>query len=207
MISIFFKIYIALCLSSFLLGLYLSIKKFNQLEIFKKEYWIFLIKPWKLFTFIVATISFNLIGPFSGDPTWDYFTASFMSILTYLSAPWVVGIAYNFIKKKVSFSIFFVALNMLMLSSSWSYDWYVVLKHGMYPVWWLLNFFASSSVYILAGCYWNIEFRQNKGTTLAFTNEEWLNSKDADYSLKKIWWVIVLITLPVAIFFLSYLFI
>jgi len=205
-INIYFKVYIIICLSLFLSGFYLCIRKFNQLEIFKSEYWSFLFKPWKLITFIIAFISFNLIGPFSGDPTWDFYTSSFMSILTYLSAPWSIGIIYNFIKRKVSFSIFFVAFIMLLFSSSWCYDWYLVLKYGTYPVTWFANIFLSSIVYISAGFYWNIEFRQGKGVTIAFLNNEWLKSVKADYSFRKIWWAITLITLPVAILFLSFLF-
>tara|TARA_B100001964_G_C14150840_1_gene561955 strand:+ start:128 stop:775 length:648 start_codon:yes stop_codon:yes gene_type:complete len=205
-INIYFKVYIIVCLSLFLSGLYLCIKKFNQLEIFKSEYWSFLFRPWKLITFIIAFISFNLIAPFSGDPTWDLYTSSAMSLLTYLSAPWAIGIFYKFTKGKISKTILFIAFIMLMLSSSWCYDWYLVVKQGSYPETWFSNIFLSSIVYIAAGLYWNIEFRLTKGITLAFLYDDWLKSEDIDYSFKKIWWVILVTTLPVAVLFISFLF-
>ena len=99
-LSLYFKIYISICLLLFFSGMYLAKKRFNHLDIFKKDYLNFITKPWKLITFIIAFISFNLIGPFSGDPTWDLYTSSVMSLLTYLSAPWSVGIFYKFVKKK-----------------------------------------------------------------------------------------------------------
>jgi len=206
MLNLYFKIYISLCLLLFFIGLYLSIKKFNHLEIFTKSYLIFISKTWKLITFIIAFISFNLIGPFSGDPTWDLYTSSAMSLLTYLSAPWSVGIFYKFLKKNTDKTKLFIAFIALMFSVSWCYDWYLVIKIGRYPETWLANIFLSSIVYIAAGFYWNIEFRLKKGITLAFIYDDWLKSENSDYTFKKIWWVILIITLPVAILFLSFLF-
>ena len=55
------------------------------------------------------------------------------------------------------------------------------------------------------GLYWNIEYRFNKGITLAFFNDDWIKAEDVDYSFRKIWWVIAITTLPVAILFLSFL--
>ena len=74
-------------------------------------------KTWKLITFIIAFISFNLIGPFSGDPTWDLYTSSAMSLLTYLSAPWSVGIFYKFLKKTF-LSIVILGLPLVIVQCS-----------------------------------------------------------------------------------------
>ena len=93
-----------------------------------------------------------------------------------------------------------------MFSVSLCYDWYLVIKIGRYPETWLANIFLSSIIYIAAGFYWNIEFRLKKGITLAFIYDDWLKSENSDYTFKKIWWAILIITLPVAILFLSFLF-
>ena len=205
-LSLYFKLYISFCLIMFFFGIYLAIKRFNHLDIFKKDYLNFITKPWKLITFLIAFISFNLIGPFSGDPTWDLYTSSAMSLLTYLSAPWSVCVFYKFVKKKTDKVTVFIAFVALMFSVSWCYDWYLVLRQGSYPETWFANILLSSTVYIAAGLYWNIEYRPIKGITLAFVNEDWIRTDDADYSFKKIWWVIAITTLPVAILFLSFLF-
>tara|TARA_Y100000294_G_C8434516_1_gene288198 strand:- start:44 stop:691 length:648 start_codon:yes stop_codon:yes gene_type:complete len=206
MLNIYFKAYIAICVLLFFIGLFLSVKRFNYLELYSKAYWSFLAKPWKLITFIIAFISFNLIGPFSGDPTWDLYTSSAMSILTYLSAPWSIGIFYKFLKNKSNKTTLFIAFIALMFSVSWCYDWYLVIKQGSYPETWFANIFLSSIVYIAAGLYWNIEFRLTKGITIAFLYDDWLISNVTDYSFKKIWWVILITTLPVAVLFISFLF-
>ena len=205
-LSLYFKLYISICLLLFFSGTYLAIKRFNHLDIFKKDYLNFITKPWKLITFIIAFISFNLIGPFSGDPTWDLYTSSVMSLLTYLSAPWSVGVFYKFLKKKTDKVTVFIAFTALMFSASWCYDWYLVLRQGSYPETWFANILLSSIVYIAAGLYWNIEYRSNKGITLAFAHDDWIKAEDVDYSFRKIWWVIAITTLPVAILFLSFLF-
>ena len=206
MLNIYFKAYITICVLLFFIGLFLSVKRFNYLELYSKAYWSFLAKPWKLITFIIAFISFNLIGPFSGDPTWDLYTSSAMSILTYLSAPWSIGIFYKFLKNKSNKTTLFIAFIALMFSVSWCYDWYLVIKQGSYPETWFANIFLSSIVYIGAGLYWNIEFRLTKGITIAFLYDDWLISNVTDYSFKKIWWVILITTLPVAVLFISFLF-
>lgn len=206
MINLYFKFYISLCLLFLFIGIYFSIKKIHDLEIFTKKYYIFLFKPWKFITFLIAFISFNIIAPFSGDLTWDFYTSSMMSIFTYLSAPWSVGIFYKFIKNKTSIKIFFIAIVMLFFSASWCYDWYLVIKYGTYPDTWFSNIYLSSIVYIAAGIYWNIEYREKKLITIAFLYDDWLHSNITNYSFKKIWWAILIITTPVAVLFLSFLF-
>ena len=99
-----------------------------------------------------------------------------------------------------------VSIFSLMFSVSWCYDWYLVIKQGSYPETWFANIFLSSIVYIAAGLYWNIEFRLTKGITIAFLYDDWLISNVTDHSFKKIWWVILITTLPVAILFISFLF-
>lgn len=62
------------------------------------DYRRFLFMPWKVATFIVAGASMTLAAPYSGDPTWDYVDGSVMSLLTYLTAPWSVGVVFRYFR-------------------------------------------------------------------------------------------------------------
>jgi hypothetical protein len=59
-----------------------------------------LFQDWKIVTFIISAIGLTVIAPYTGDPTWDYVDAAFMSILTYTTAPWVVGTIYLTLRGK-----------------------------------------------------------------------------------------------------------
>jgi len=50
--------------------------------------------------FLIALSAIVILAPYTGDPTWDYFDAAFMSILTYITAPWSVGTLFRFLKKQ-----------------------------------------------------------------------------------------------------------
>ena len=54
----------------------------------------FLGVPWKLVTFAIAGIGMTVVAPYTVDPTWDYYDAAFMSVLTFLTAPWATGTLY-----------------------------------------------------------------------------------------------------------------
>ncbi len=49
------------------------------------KYFKFLFKPWKVTTFVIAAIGMTVVAPYTGDITWDYFDATVMSLLTYLT--------------------------------------------------------------------------------------------------------------------------
>ncbi len=57
-----------------------------------KKYAKFLSKPWRIVTFVISAGGFTLAAPYTGDYTWDYFDGAVMSILTFTSAPLVVGV-------------------------------------------------------------------------------------------------------------------
>ena len=97
-----------------------------------REYWWFLSVPWKLWLFVPAFIFVTFAGRYTDDETWDLVTGSGMAILTFLTAPWVVGLIYQVFvgRKPVRFLI--VALALLLFSSSWFYDAYLLWRDGMY---------------------------------------------------------------------------
>jgi hypothetical protein len=60
-----------------------------------REYWCFLCVPWKLWLFVPALVFVTFAGRYTNDETWDVVTGSGMAILTFLTAPWVVGLIYQ----------------------------------------------------------------------------------------------------------------
>ncbi|MBW1856011.1 MAG: hypothetical protein JRJ00_15255 [Deltaproteobacteria bacterium] len=128
-----------------------------------------------------------VIAPYTGDPTWDFFDAFFMSVLTYLTAPWAMGALYNVARRKLNPSQAFVALCLWMFSASWSYDLYLVLRDGAYPITWFSNIFASSVLYISAGLFWNLDWIQGRGMTFAFMENNWPYSTSGAAFSKIVW--------------------
>ncbi|MFC1840838.1 hypothetical protein ACFL1N_14765 [Thermodesulfobacteriota bacterium] len=174
--SYFFYLYISLWALACLFAVLIYIINKESFTNICKGYWQFLFKHWKVVTFIIATGGLVLVAPYTGDPTWDYTDALFMSILTYLTAPWVIGIIYKFIKGDLAFKYAYVAFCTWLFSASWSYDLYILIRDGYYPVTWFSNIFASSVLYILAGLFWNLDWRKGRGVIFSFMLDDWFTS-------------------------------
>ncbi len=168
-----FKFYMISWGTACFVALLLLIKGWKSFALSRKEYWRFILKPWRISTFIAACSGMIIIAPYTGDPTWDYFDAFFMSALTYLTAPWALGALYNVAKRKLRPSQAFVAFCLWMFSASWSYDLYLFLRDGDYPMTWLSNIFASSVLYVSAGLFWSLDRIQGRGVTFAFLEDDW----------------------------------
>jgi hypothetical protein len=168
-----FTAYTALWLTTGVLALALCIRRPAEFSFLTRLHWRLQLAPWKLATFTAALVGMVWLGPRSGDPTWDAFDASFMSILTYLSAPWSVGTLARSLRRRSNLRQVSVAAWFWMFSTSWSYDLYILLRDGIYTPAWLANMGASSVLYLLAGLLWNLECVPGKGTTLGFLGERW----------------------------------
>jgi hypothetical protein len=169
----FFIGYMACWIIISLVAIATYLRKPEAFSISSPGYRQFILVPWKLVTFVIATFSLTIIAPYTGDPTWDYFDSIFMSVFAFLGAPWVVGVLYLFARKKETATTLFVALCIWMFSTSWSYDLYIVLKDGHYPATWFANIFASAVLYISAGLMWNLDWRKNRGMTFSFLESDW----------------------------------
>jgi len=117
-----------------------------------------------------------ILAPYTGDPTWDYYDAAFMSILTFMTAPWSIATIFRFIKRKEKITIVYIAFCAWMFSASWSYDIYLVIRDGFYPITWWSNIFASSVLYVSAGLFWNLEHREGRGVIFGFMTSDWPTS-------------------------------
>lgn len=157
------------CVAAF----YILVRDWKSYALSRREYWRFLTAPWRLATFVIAATGMILLAPHSGDPTWDYFDACFMSVFTYATAPWSIGTIFHVARGKMKPSQGFVAICVWMFSASWSYDLYLLLRDGDYPITWFSNIFASSVLYASAGLFWNLDWFEGRGVTFAFMEKDW----------------------------------
>ncbi len=198
-----FNYYIAAWVTACVIALAIVWRNPKQFTITTRAYRQFLFVPWKIATFAVAAIGLTVIAPYTGDPTWDYIDAAFMSVLTFLGAPWVIGVLYLSAKRKLPLPQLYVALCLWMFSASWSYDLYLLLRDGKYTELWLLNIPTSSILYISAGLLWNLDWRKGHGATFAFMEKKWLV---APTGFKRVFWFalpLMVIAAVAVIYFLA----
>jgi hypothetical protein len=106
-------------------------------------------------------------------------TGSGMALLTFVTAPWVVGLIYQVFVGLRPWRYLIVALALLLFSSSWFYDAYLLWRDGVYTQRWWGNLILSPFIYVAAGLLWNLEakdggdFRDNQGFRLSFVREDW----------------------------------
>ena len=60
-----------------------------------RTYLRFLVLPWKVALFVPALLFVTFAGRYTDDETWDVVTGSGMSILTYLTAAWAIGLLWQ----------------------------------------------------------------------------------------------------------------
>ena len=197
--SIFFQIYLALWSLACIIAIFLIFKLRHELDLFQKTYWNGLFQTWKLSTFLIATAGLALIGPFSIDITWDYVDSIFMSVLTFCTAPWVLGTLYLAIQGKRNYASAYIAFCLWMFSASWSYDLYILIRDGHYPMTWFANIFASSSLYIAAGCFWNLEYIQGRGVVFGFMEPNWPSISSERKFTKIAWYALLFMIIPTVI--------
>ena len=204
--SNFFYLYIFLWGSACLFAIVLYILKREFFAKTCQGYWRFLFKPWKIVFFIIATSGLTLIAPYTGDPTWDYVDALFMSILTYLTAPWAIGVIFKFIRRDFPLKYAYVAFCIWLFSASWSYDLYLIIRDGYYPDTWFFNIFASSALYILAGLLWNLDWRKGRGVIFSFMLDNWPSSSNHIVLQEVLLFAFPIMTLVILLIFFFFLF-
>jgi hypothetical protein len=133
----------------------------------------FLAVPWKLCLFVPALLFVTFAGRFTNDETWDVVTGAGMAILTFLTAPWAIGLIYQVLVGRRPVRYLIVAIALLLFSSSWFYDGYLLWRDGVYTRRWLGNLMLSPFIYLAAGLLWNLEskdsgdFREGPGFRLS----------------------------------------
>ena len=181
-----------------LAAIYLMYNYRRTIELFQLDYWRFIFQDWKIVTFLISAIGLIVIAPYTGDPTWDYVNAAFMSILTYATAPWVVGTIYRNLLRKSMMVQVYVAVCIWMFTASWSYDLYLVVRDGYYPITWLPNIFASSVLYISAGLLWSLEWKEGRGVIFGFMAPSWPKVAETQNFRKILWFALPFMILVAA---------
>jgi hypothetical protein len=106
-------------------------------------------------------------------------TGSGMALLTFLTAPWAIGLIYQVLTGRRPWRYLIVALALLLFSSSWFYDAYLLWRDGVYTPRWWENLILSPVIYVAAGLLWNLEakesgdFGEQPGFRLSFVREDW----------------------------------
>jgi hypothetical protein len=172
-LSPFFAGYLGAWSTAMLVALLLMLRRRRQLSLFGAGYRGSLFVPWKVITFLAAAVPMSVMAPYTGDPTWDWFDAAMMSLLTFLTAPWAVGVLYRRIRGVSPWPEVYLAACLWMFSASWCYDLYILLRDGSYPITWSANIVASSILYLCAGLMWNLEWRPERGVIFGFMAQDW----------------------------------
>lgn len=198
-----FKIYMMAWILACVIALLLMYRHRSRIELFHRGYRAMLLQGWKITTFMISATGMVVIAPYTGDYTWDYIDASFMSILAFTTAPWVVGILFRCIRYMKDWAILYVAVCVWMFSASWSYDGYLLLRDGTYPFTWLPNIFASSVLYFCAGLLWSLEWREGRGVHFGFTEAGWPQAPVVSNLARVIWYglpFIIIVTVMIVSF-------
>lgn len=182
---------------------FLMVRERDRLVLFQPRYRLFLLSRWKLGTFAFASLAMIIVAPYTGDPTWDYVDAAFMSILTFLTAPWAVGTLYLALRRRAKPIHVFIAACVWMFSASWAYDVYILIKFGFYPPTWLPNIVLSSILYFVAGLMWNLQKKEGRGVVFGFMEPGWPNP-EYEIGFRQIFWfalpIMILVTAMIAPF-------
>ena len=96
-----------------------------------------------------------------------------MSVLTFLTAPLALGLAWQALVGRRPWRDLLIAGVLLLFSSSWFYDGYLLWRDGAYTPRWLGNLMLSPIIYLAAGLLWSLEARGRRGFRFSFTRSDW----------------------------------
>lgn len=195
----FFTFYLSLWSFACILALGMAYRLRAVIEITGQAYRRYLLMPWKWVSFTIATIGMTVIAPYTGDPTWDYIDALFMSILTFLTAPWSIGTLYLWVRGKRPGTLAYLAMCCWLFSASWSYDLYILILDGEYPHTWWSNLLLSSVLYACAGLMWNLEYQTRTGVIFGFMRENWPVPTADDQFIRIFWFALPFMILVAAL--------
>ena len=125
----------------------------------------------RLLLFAVALGAFVLLAPLTGDPTWDFVDATFMSLGCYALAPWSWGVLYRW-RQRTRLELG-LALVLSLFTVSWSYDLYLVVRDGVFPPTSRENLVASTILYALGGLFFSLGQHETRGLIFVFMDERW----------------------------------
>jgi hypothetical protein len=138
-----------------------------------RSYLAFLGIPWKIALLVPAALFVTFAGQFAFDDTWDVVTGGGMSFLTYLTAPWSVGVAYLVAAGHRPIRHAVIALVACLFSASWFYDAWLLYRDDYYTPMWMPNLLLSPFLYVAGGALWNLEVDAEGKPIFGFFRKDW----------------------------------
>lgn len=175
-------------------------RRHKSSPLFRSEYYRHLFLPWKLATFALATGSLCCLSTLGYDPTWDVPETLLMSAMTFLFAPYSVGVVYRYAKgfRRVPAEAFSAAV-LTFFVSAWFYDAYAaVFLLGEYPKTAFSNLGLSPYFYVLAGIFWSLEC-DGRRVGVSFARREWFEVRPVG----KCWASVLLVAVPIVAFMVA----
>lgn len=194
----FIKLYIIFYLILTIIWIILLVKERRQIILFKKDYFLFLFRKWKVITFLIATISLSYISTLWYDPTWDIPETIIMSLLTFYFSPYSVWVIYRYFKWiNKSLTELYIWIIIMFFSSCWFYDIYAMMfLLWYYPETAFVNISLSPYFYIFAWIMWSLDYSKKDLVIFTFTKKEWISYRWEKWGFLKIF----LYSLPIIIF-------
>lgn len=144
-----------------------------------------LLVPWRVAVFLPAVVFVTFAGRYTNDETWDVVCGGGMSVLTVFTSGWSIGTLARVLRREAGFSHAIVAVALALVSSSWFYDGYLLLRDGAYTHRWLGNLQLSPIIYVCAGLLLNLELRAGR-LAFAFSRADWPTPRSDSLSWKLI---------------------
>lgn len=148
--------------------------------------------------FFISLLLLCIMASLWIDPTWDIPETIIMSFLTYYTSPYSTWIIYRYLKiKDINFYEFYIAIILLLFSSAWFYDLYVLLfLLWEYPNTAFSNLLLSPFFYTFWGIMWNLWYIKNEWVVFLFKKSNWISCKVEEGWFGKIF----LYILPIVMF-------
>jgi hypothetical protein len=165
----------------------------DDVGLMTRDYAGFLLRPWKVAAFFVATSLVVAAAPYSGDWSWDTPDSILVSTAVFLLAPWSVAVLFRDSAARrfgLRWAVAFVAL----WATCWTYDAYILVRDGAYPPTWASNLGISGPLTVTAGMFWNLGRAESESSVFAFRWKEWPAA--APCSLRAVLWPAMLVALP-----------
>ncbi|MGE0707855.1 MAG: hypothetical protein AB7N76_12900 [Planctomycetota bacterium] len=145
----------------------------RDLTVLQPVYWSFLLRPWKLASFAVLGLGITLPAPYLDYHSWDVPIAAGQAVLSFLLAPWSVGVLARALRARRAGFPEATALWALLVTSCWWVEVYLLLRDGSYMPDWLANCLVSPACFVAVGLLWNVERRGPGYYHFAFLREAW----------------------------------
>lgn len=144
-----------------------------ELSLLQAAYWRFLLRPWKIASFVVLGLGITLPAPYLDYHSWDMPIGAGQSTLAFLLAPWATGVIARALRERRGGFELVAALWALLVTSCWWVEVYLLWRDGIYMPDWAPNLVVSPASFVAVGLLWNVERRAEGDYGFAFQRKDW----------------------------------